>query len=75
MLPVCIKALYHLPFLNLNIIHALGLTINHGLIFRQIQEKRTKVMVPNSGMKHKFKNSAGISIGLVFDFVLYFITL
>ena len=75
MLPVCIKALYHLPFLNLNIIHALGLTINHGLIFRQIQEKRTKVMVPNSGMKHKFKNSAGISIVLVFDFVLYFITL
>ena len=59
MLPVCIKALYHPPFLNLNIIRALGLTINHGLIFRQIQEKRTKVMVLNSGMKHKFKNSAG----------------
>ena len=47
MLPFCIKALYHFPFLNLRRIRTLRLTIHQGLI------SDSMVMVANSGMKHK----------------------
>ena len=31
-------------------------------------------MVPNSGMKHKSETTMEVIIGLVLDFVLYFVT-
>ena len=86
MLPIYIKTLYHspphFPFLNLNRIRALRLTIHQGLIVklmqtqqsRQIQEKRIKIMVANSGMKHETKTMLEVIRGLVLDFVLYFVT-
>ena len=40
-LPICIKALYHTPFLNLHGICALGLIIHQGLISKS--KKQNKV--------------------------------
>ena len=68
MLPFCIKALYHFPFLNLRRIRALGLTIQQALI------SDLMVMVANSGMKHKSETMLEVICGLLLEFILYIVT-
>ena len=82
MLPICIKALYHLPFLNIHRIRGLGLTIHQGLISKSMQyskvgkfrKKRIKIVLANSGMKHKSETILEVIRVLVLAFVLYFVT-
>ena len=40
MFPICKKALYHPPFLNLHRIRALGLTIHQKLISKSMQHSK-----------------------------------
>ena len=82
MLPICIKALCHPPFLNLYRIRALGLRIHQGLISKSMQyskvdkfrKREYKIMVANSDMKHEFETLLEVIRGLVLDFVLYIVT-
>ena len=40
MLPICIKALFHPPFLNLQRIRGLGLTLHQGLVSKSMQHSK-----------------------------------
>ena len=42
---------------------------------KQTQEKVIKIMVANSGMKHKYETMLEVIRGLVLDSVLYFVTI
>ena len=48
MLPICRKAPYHPPFLNLHRKRALGLTIHQGLISKSMKHSK----VENSGKEN-----------------------
>ena len=71
MLLICIKALYHPPFLNLH----------QGLISKSMQQskvgkfrKRMKITAATLGLKYKSETMLEVIRGLVLGFVLYFVT-
>ena len=69
MLPICVKPLYHPPFVNLH----------QGLIFKSMQHSKVdkfkkREMVVHLEMKYKYETKLEVNVSLVLDFVLYFVT-
>ena len=65
---ICTKVLCHPLFFNLH------KTVNVTQQSRQIQENKIKIIVANSGMKHKSETMLKVVRVLALDFILYFVT-